>query len=134
MTEKPLILLIEDEANTQDIISRKLQKRGYDTQAFGNGQDALDWVTNGGKPDVVLMDIELPGINGIETTKYLRTIDSIASTPIIAVSANIDYRQKADLDQAGFDMYCLKPLDYDKLFRMITSCLQKRQQKTQVGA
>ena len=104
MTEKPFTLLTTEETNTQSIINRKLQKLSYDTQAFG------------------------------ATTKHLRTIESTANTLNIEVSAFIDYQQKTDIVQAGFDMYCLKPLDYEKLFRISKTYLKKRQQENRVGA
>lgn len=123
---KQSILVIEDHADTQDIIRARLKKRGYIPIISSNATEGMEIARGREAISLILMDIELPGKNGIDATKELKLDPSTKSIPIIAVSANIDYRDKARLDDAGFDAYCLKPIDYDRLFRTITGFLRQK--------
>lgn len=121
----PRILLVEDNPDHAQVMTRKLKRRGFELFVAQNGQEALTMAVSEPTPHVILMDFDLPGdFNGIETTKKLKQLPQVSVIPVIAVSANIDYRAKSELDDAGFFNYCLKPVDYDKLFRLLTLALR----------
>ena len=123
---KQSILVIEDHPDTQDIIRARLKKRGYIPVISGDATEGMEIARSDLGVSLILMDLELPGISGIDATKELKSDQTTKNIPIIAVSANIDYRDKTQLDDAGFDGYCLKPIDYDRLFRTITGFLRQK--------
>lgn len=121
-----VVLVFEDEENNQNIIMRRLMKRGYESLLATNGAEGLELAEKAERIDIILMDFQMPGENGIEITRKLKANPKLADIPVIAVSANIDYKIKNELDDVGFDGYCLKPIDFDKLFRMMLGLLRAR--------
>jgi PAS domain S-box-containing protein len=118
---KPLhILLAEDNIINQKLVSRLLEKHGHRVEIAGNGRDALDKLS-GASFDLVLMDVQMPEMDGIETTKAIRKLEHYAGghVPIIALTA---HALKTDYDRClavGMDGYLSKPIRPDDLFRRI---------------
>ena len=125
MTSQLKVLVIEDDIDTQTILGTRLKKRGYTHLA---AYDAKEGLRIAQEEDVyaILMDLDLPAIDGYEATKQLKDNPQTKHIPVIAVSANIDYRDKGRLDEVGFESYCLKPIDYHRLFRIMTSFAQRK--------
>lgn len=122
--EKKKILLVEDETMLQEILSERLALRNYDVTIASNGAEALEKV---GKvsPDLILMDMRMPVLDGWETTKQLRANDATRKIPIIALTAHAlaGDRQKA-LD-VGCDDYESKPIDFIQLLVKMQALINK---------
>ncbi|AKN30859.1 histidine kinase [Clostridium carboxidivorans P7] len=120
VTENLNILLVEDDKLNQQVIGRMLKERGYLVDIAGNGLEAIKMYENK-KYDIILMDIQMPVMNGIETTKIIREKEIENHIPIIAITA---YALKGDKEKflsKGMDDYIPKPVKMDKLFNVIES-------------
>jgi len=106
------ILLLEDDTILQEIIDEFLQERGYEVDCFENGQDALDAIEKT-KYDMLLLDVNVPEIDGFEIVEYLRDIKN--TTPVIFITSltSVKYLQKAF--DIGANDYLKKPFDLDEL-------------------
>lgn len=114
------VLVIEDDRETRELIVRKLTKRGFKTHTAETADEGIDYAKKEKSIGIILLDIALPDQSGIDTASSLKKHPETKHLPIIAVSGYIDYRNIKKLEHAGFDTYCLKPIDFDRLFRTIT--------------
>jgi len=116
------ILLVEDNENNRDMLSRRLVKKGFSIDLAVNGQEAID-LTAQLKPDLILMDMSLPIMDGWEATRRLKASDH-KNIPVIALTAHAmsDDRQKAM--EAGCDDYETKPVDFPKLLDKINQYIK----------
>jgi CheY-like chemotaxis protein len=112
------VLLVEDNEMNRDMLSRRLVRRGFDVETAVDGFDALKSVAKL-KPDLILMDMNLPGLDGWETTRRIKADKDFASIKVIALTAHAmgEDRQKA-LD-AGCDDFDVKPIDFKRLMGKI---------------
>lgn len=119
------ILLVEDNEMNRDMLSRRLTRKGFEVVVAVDGQQGVDMAFSEG-PDVILMDMSLPVLDGWEATRRIRANPQGASIPIIALTANalVGDREKA-LD-AGCDEYDTKPVDLERLLGKIHAELAKR--------
>lgn len=111
---KPTILVAEDSADAREMMQVLLRSRGYNVVAADNGIHALE-VAVKNEPDAVLLDLQLPIMDGLSVTRSLRLHPALKTVPIIIISGQDPdpYRQRA-ID-AGSDEYLLKPIDFDHL-------------------
>lgn len=114
------VLVAEDTPANQKVITAILKKRGHQCVIANNGREAVDWVRND-TFDVVLMDVQMPTMDGLQATKMIREYEEEADThvPIIAMTA---YAMRGDRDKcisAGMDNYISKPIDAPKLIRLL---------------
>lgn len=107
------ILIVEDYADTRAMMKFLLERSGYDVMEACDGLAALDCVQSK-RPDLILMDISMPNMDGLVATQKIRDMDGCRTIPIIAVTAygNSYYRQALE---AGCDELINKPLDFEKL-------------------
>ena len=105
-----LVLIIEDNEKNMKLVRDVLQVKGYETMEAGTAEDGLAMAA-ARKPDLVLMDIQLPGMNGIEALGELRADPATADIPVIAVTASVMQQDRKHITEAGFDAYLGKPLD-----------------------
>jgi len=116
------ILLVEDNEMNRDALSRRLIRRGYEVTMAVDGEDALRRVPLDG-PDLILMDMSLPLLDGWEVTRRLKGDDATRAIPIIALTAHAtpsDLRRALD---AGCDDYDTKPIDFVRLLGKIEKLL-----------
>lgn len=120
----PRILLVEDNEMNRDMMSRWLIRWGYEVTIAVDGEEAFSKV-HSAKPDLILMDLGLPKIDGWEATRRLKAVVETSQIPIIAVTgyAMEDDREKALA--AGCDNYSAKPVDFERLQEMIEDLLQR---------
>ena len=118
----PRILLVEDNEANRDSLSRHLQRRGYEVLTAADGEQGLDRARSAG-PDLILMDMSLPVLDGWEATRRLKADPQTRAIPVLALTAHAmaDDRQKA-LD-AGCDDYDTKPIDTDRLMGKVRALL-----------
>ncbi len=119
------ILLIEDNEMNRDMLSRRLARKGHEVVVGEDGQKGVDMATSEA-PDLILMDMSLPVIDGWEATRRIKAAPQTASIPIIALTAHAmaSDRQKA-LD-AGCDDFDTKPVELDRLLGKIDGLLDSR--------
>lgn len=120
------ILLAEDNLVNQKIAMKILEKKGWDVTAANNGKEAVDKFSTG-RFDLILMDAQMPELDGMEATKIIRQIEQNAGTriPIIALTARAMQDDRQNMLDAGMDGYVAKPIDRDKLFQEIQQVLTK---------
>ena len=108
-----IVLIVEDYADTRTMMKFLLQRFGYDVVEAADGQEAVDRAKEN-QPDLILMDLSLPVMDGLTATQIIRKVDGYGKIPIIAVTAygNSYYRRAIE---AGCDDLINKPLDFDKL-------------------
>jgi CheY-like chemotaxis protein len=117
------ILLVEDTEDNRFMMRRLLEMDGYAVVEARNGQEALT-VAQSEKPELILMDLSLPVIDGLAATRLLRQIQEFADTPIIAVSAHDTSDFKGEALAAGCNSYITKPIDFAELEELIARLLE----------
>ncbi len=121
------ILLVEDNELNRDMLSRRLVREDFEVLIAADGRQAIDKVTEE-KPNLILMDLSLPEIDGWETTRRLKADKTTRSIPIIVLTA---HALKADRDrafEAGCDDYDVKPIDFPRLLSKIEELLKVQHQ------
>ena len=116
------ILIVEDNPQNRRLIEMVLRNKGYTLFTATDGEEALDTAVRE-RPDLIIMDIQIPKINGLEVTKRLRNTPVFSHTPIVAISA---YAMKGDKEKAidaGCDEYLSKPIDTRQLPVVIAGML-----------
>ena len=116
----PRVLIVEDDELNRDSLRRLLRRRGYDILLAVDGEEALA-VARAERPDVILMDMRLPGIDGWEATRRLKADPETRAIPIIALTAHATASDRADARAAGCDDHDTKPIDLDRLLTKIRS-------------
>ena len=110
MMEKPLILIVEDDEKSRRLMKDVLEHQGYAVMETDQAETGLDIIRKC-HPQLVLMDIHLPGISGMDAIREIRADASIAATPVIAVTASVMGNVREKIRAAGFDGFEPKPLN-----------------------
>ncbi|MEO1286122.1 MAG: response regulator [Chloroflexota bacterium] len=113
-----MILYVEDNAQNMRLVRKMLKIGGYEMIGAGDGTKGLEMAKEH-NPDLILMDINLPDIDGIEVTKRLKEDPEFADTPIIALTANAMYGDRERYLDAGCDDYLSKPVSKIELLNMV---------------
>ncbi len=123
----PRILIVEDNEMNRDMLSRRLQRRGFDVILAVDGQMGVD-VAIAESPDLILMDMSLPVIDGWGATRIIKTTAATQNIPVIALTAHaMDGDRQAALD-AGCDEYDTKPVDLERLLVKVLALLERNTQ------
>ena len=112
------ILIVEDNEMNADMLSRRLRKKGYTVLVAGDGQQALT-IVGSESPDIVLMDMSLPVIDGWEATRRLKADANTAKIPVIALTAHAMGEERQKAFDAGCDDYDTKPVNLKRLLGKI---------------
>ena len=118
------ILLVEDNELNRDMLSRRLIKKGFTVVNAVNGKEGIDKSINE-NPDIILMDLSLPIINGWDATREIKANEKTAQIPIIALTAHAMKGDKDKALQAGCDDYDTKPVDLERLLNKINILTSK---------
>ena len=127
MNEK--ILIVEDNPIHMKLMEMTFRAKHYTFLQASDGEEAID-IAMREHPDLILMDIRLPKMDGFEVTKKLRENRAFSHTPIIALTAHAMRGDKDRVMEAGCDMYITKPIDTRKLPGVIAEMLQKQRTET----
>lgn len=122
---KGTILYVEDNPDNRLLVKRVLLAEGYSLLEATNAQEALDVLATA-RPDLILMDINMPEVDGYTLTAKIKSMPGFEQVPILAVTANVMRGDKEKTLQAGCDGYIQKPLDVDQLTREIEKFLVRR--------
>lgn len=118
------ILLVEDNEMNRDMLSRRLRRRGYDIAMAVDGPEAMK-LAQTASPDVILMDVSLPVMDGYEVTRQLKTSSETRHIPVIMLTAHAMTGDREKALAAGCDEYDTKPIDLPRLLGKIESLVGK---------
>jgi CheY-like chemotaxis protein len=116
------ILLVEDNEMNRDMLSRRLQRKGYEVTMAVDGRQGVDMARSGGY-DLILMDMSLPEIDGWEATRQLRAAPETKTVPIIALTAHAMAGDRDKALEAGCNDYDTKPIELPRLLGKIEALL-----------
>ena len=116
------LLLVEDFDDTRLFMRLELEEQGFIVFEAENGRVAVETATRE-KPDVILMDLTLPLMDGFEATKLIRQNEQLKNVPVIAVTAHQEDDFRSDAKASGFDAYVTKPIDVNWLKELIAKLL-----------
>jgi len=118
-----LILIVEDNDKNLKLVRDVLQVKGFATLEAGSAEDGIKLALER-KPDLILMDIQLPGMNGIDALKVLRADPKTSKIPVIAVTASVMQQDRTLITEAGFDRYVGKPINIREFLEAVRSTLE----------
>lgn len=118
------ILIAEDDELNRDMLTRRLQRRGFDIIIAKNGEQAISIATTD-IPDIILMDMSMPVLDGWEATKQIKANPATKSIPVIGLSAHAMATDREKAINAGCDDYDTKPVDLNRLVEKIEKLLMK---------
>ncbi len=120
-----VILIVEDDQQNLKLFRDLLQIKGYHTLEAVNGQQGVE-LAKSKKPDLILMDVQMPVMNGLEATKILKADDDTNDIPIISLTAYAMKGDKENIREAGFDGYITKPVDLKEFLTTIAKYCSER--------
>ena len=121
----PKILLVEDNEDNRDMLARRLQRRGYTVVVAIDGRQGIELAASE-QPDLILMDMSLPVLDGWEATRLLKASPESRSLPVIALTAHAMSGDREKAVAAGCDDYDIKPIELDRLLDKIEALLKRR--------
>jgi CheY-like chemotaxis protein len=121
----PKILLVEDNEMNMDMLSRRLERKGYRVVTAQDGQEG-HLLAHSESPDIILMDISLPVMDGWEVTRLLKADEATRHIPIIALTAHALVTDRAKAFEVGCDDYDTKPVEFGRLSEKIENLLLVR--------
>jgi len=112
------ILIVEDNEMNRDMLSRRLERKGYEVVMAEDGQKGVD-MSKSENPDLILMDLSLPVMDGWEATSTIKSDDNTKDVPIIVLTAHAMAGDREKALEAGADEYDTKPIDFKRLLGKI---------------
>jgi len=109
------ILIVEDDADLREMMAQLLTLEGYRASTVANGREALEYLSQGDKPDVILLDLMMPVMDGWEFRRQQQADAQISKVPVIVLSA-LDQNRASDVNA---DAFLKKPLDFDRLLELV---------------
>ena len=123
-SEAKKIVVVEDNPFNMELVCDILAIKGYDIYEAVDAEQGLELISRV-MPDLVLMDIQLPGMDGIEATKILKSQESTKNIPVVAVTANAMKGDREEIISEGFDDYISKPIEISVLTGTVEEMLKK---------
>lgn len=117
------ILLVEDNEMNRDMLSRRLNRQGFEVVIAATGQEGVD-MAESASPDLILMDMSLPVLDGWEATRQVKANPKTAAIPVIALTAHAMVQDKEKAMAAGCDEFDTKPVELPRLLEKINSLLR----------
>jgi CheY-like chemotaxis protein len=121
----PKVLLVEDNEESRDGLARRLRRQGYETLLAVDGREAVR-VAGAEAPDLILMDMSLPGLDGWEATRQLKAAPQTRGIPVIALTAHAMAGDREKALEAGCDDYDTKPVEFARLLGKMESALREK--------
>ncbi len=120
----PKILVVEDNESSREMISRRLKRKGFAVIAAEDGEQGYA-LARSESPDLILMDISLPGINGWQVIELLKSEANTREIPLIVLTAHALVNDRARVEEIGCDGYFSKPFDFEGLLESIGRLLKE---------
>jgi CheY-like chemotaxis protein len=120
------VLIAEDNQLNQQLMSLYMKRLGWDFKVVGDGLQAVE-ACRQESFDVILMDVDMPVLDGIEATRYIRIFN--AYIPIIAITAYTDENVRRETQIAGMTAFLPKPCSRNDIYAMVSSCLENKKEK-----
>ena len=124
----PRILLVEDNEMNLDMLSRRLKRKGYEILIAMDGEAGVTMAASE-RPDLILMDMSLPVVDGWEATRRLKGMPVTATVPVIALTSHAMAGDREKAIGAGCDDYDTKPVDFERLLVKIEALLKKQEKQ-----
>jgi two-component system, cell cycle response regulator DivK len=121
-----LILIVEDNEKNMKLVRDVLRVKGYATLEATTAEEGIQLAVEH-RPDLVLMDIHLPGMNGIEARRVLRADPATSKIPVIAVTASVMQQDRKQITEAGFEGYVGKPINLKEFLGAVQAMLARGQ-------
>jgi CheY-like chemotaxis protein len=121
----PRILLVEDNEMSRDMLSRRLARRGYEVALAVDGEEGIA-VARSERPDLILMDMNLPVLDGWEATRRIKAMPETGGIPVIALTSHAMTGDREKSLQAGCNEYETKPVDLERLLGKMEALLSER--------
>jgi len=125
----PMVMVVEDNEPSRDALCRRLARRGYRIVSCGDGQEAVA-LAHASLPDVILMDLGLPGIDGWEATRQLKSHATTRHIPIIVLSAHAMTNDRDLALEAGCDDFDTKPVRFEQLLGRVQGLLRQAENRS----
>ena len=109
------VLIVEDDVELRDMMAELLTLEGFVATAVANGREALEYLGKGNRPDIILLDLMMPVMDGWEFRRKQQSDPALAAVPVVVLSA-LDHRRAAEVDAVAF---LKKPLDFDRLLELV---------------
>lgn len=122
---RPLVLVAEDDEDILDLVVFDLEDEGYDVLTARNGEEAIALALER-RPDLILLDVAMPGLDGYEVTRRLRADESTRGTPVVLLTARAQVRDVIAGFEAGANDYVTKPFRPDELRTRLHAALGRR--------
>ena len=120
----PRILIVDDNEDNRDVLSRRLKRKGFEVRTASGGQQAIDRASDD-HPDLILMDMNMPELDGWEATTKIRETGNLV--PVVALTAHAMDGDRERATEAGCSDYHTKPIKMEKLLKLIESLLSQNQ-------
>ncbi|MCL6538987.1 MAG: response regulator [Roseiflexus sp.] len=117
------VLVADDFLENRDILCRMLQLIGYQTVSAANGEEAIQMAL-AHRPDIILMDLSMPVMDGWEATSRIKALDELRHVPVLAVTGHVTPQEIQRAIDAGCVDYVAKPIDFEMLVGKVTTLLQ----------
>lgn len=118
------ILVVEDQNEIRELIDRLLQRKGFEVVTAENGEQAVE-AARDKKPALIIMDLEMPVLDGWEATKRIKADPATAGIPVLALTAHTTSGDRDAEYAAGADAFLTKPIDFERLFARIDELLKQ---------
>jgi CheY-like chemotaxis protein len=119
------IMVVDDEPDIRAILSKILNKRGYEVDLYESAEEAIEKLRSGDRPDLIILDLMMPGMSGIEACRVIKSDPTLKDIPVIILTVMVEPETKEESREAGADAHVDKPINMAKLFHTIESLLQK---------
>jgi two-component system cell cycle response regulator DivK len=119
----PRILVVEDNEENRDALTRRLQRRGFEVVIAVDGVQGVERARSE-KPDLILMDMNMPELDGWEATRQIKAVPELAATPVIALTAHAMTGDRERAIGVGCTDYHTKPIEFPRLLEQIEGILQ----------
>ncbi|MFX0086310.1 MAG: response regulator [Candidatus Hodarchaeota archaeon] len=120
------ILVVDDEEDTVELARMVLEDEGYRVFSVSNGEEAIQFLNeNPEKPDLILLDVLMPKVSGLEVCKYIKTNETYKKIPVLLFTAKVGKKDRIAGEKAGADAYISKPFSADDLLSLIKVHIEK---------
>ena len=121
---KTKILVVDDEPNNQRILTYTLNKAGYESTAIGDGDNTLNWL-QANTPDLAILDVSMPGMDGITLLQHIRAMPKFSSLPVVILTGSGDDDERVRAESFGIQGFLTKPASSKTVLDTVSNLLKK---------